>query len=47
VAGSTAIGLCFSCPPETQWFRSTDRGWPQRRRQHFPSTMGVCPCNVQ
>jgi len=37
-AGSTQICLCFSCPPETWWSRSTDRDWPQHRRQHFPST---------
>ena len=34
-AGSTPICLCFSCPPETQRSRSTDRGWPQRRRWHL------------
>ena len=38
-AGSTLICLRFSCPPETQWSRSTDRGWPQRRWRRFPNTL--------
>jgi len=42
-AGSTPICLRFSCPPETRWSRSTDRGWPQHRRLHF---LQVCPLNV-
>ena len=45
-ASSTPIYLHFSPPPETQWSRSTDRGWPQRRWQHFPITPQACPFNV-
>jgi len=45
-AGSTPICLHFSCPPETRWSRSTDRGWPQRRQWRFPSTLRVFPFNV-
>ena len=46
ITNSTTICLHFSCPPETRWSRSTDRGWPQRRWRHFPSTPRVCPFNV-
>ena len=45
-ADSTPIFLRFSRPPETQWSRSTDRGWPQCRRWHFLSTPRACPFNV-
>ena len=45
-AGSTLICLHFSCPPETQWSRLTDRGWPYPRQRRFPSTPRVCPFNV-
>ena len=37
---------CFSCPPETRWSRSTDRGWPQCRGRRFPSSTRICPFNV-
>ena len=40
-AGLTPICLRSSCPPETRWSRSTDRGWQQRRRRRFPSTPWV------
>jgi len=32
--------------PETRWWRSTDRGWLQRRQRRFPSIPRVCPFNV-
>ena len=38
--------LASSRNSNTLWSRLTDRGWPQRGQQRFPSTPRVCPFKV-